>query len=107
MSTNVNYSSIKCQGQELFIGAKVYHYIYGEMIISKIERVRTKFEQFNYVEARIQDRSTMSEIFVEKYGLTNTLTISFREDYINDWLFLDKDSVVIKNEEYANSIYLK
>lgn len=105
MNNNINYSAIMCQDKPLYIEAIVYHYIYGEMTITKIDRVKTKFEQFNYVVARINNRSTMSQAFVDKYGLTPTCSITFREDSIKDWLFINKDDVIIKDPLYANSIY--
>jgi len=120
-SKQINYNDIYCHNEKLHEGSKVYHYIYGEMEVVNIKRVKTKFEQFNYIECRICNPDTVSSIFMANYDIRRhqlkDMIITFREDYINEWLANTKEDIAFKdysdekfkhvNRIYANDIYLE
>lgn len=104
---NVDYSDIMCQGYPIRQGSIVYHYVYGELRLKKITRVKTRFYQFNYLDFDVVNPASLSSVFLKEYGIETVKNVSFRHDYIDDWLFINKDDVTIPIAEYANLIYPK
>lgn len=120
-SKQIDYNDIYCHNEKLHEGSKVYHYVYGEMEVVSIKRVKTKFEQFNYIECRICNPDTVSSIFMANYDIRRhqlkDMIITFREDCINEWLSntFDYINYIIHYSEksnkfnhlYVNDIYIE
>jgi len=107
MNNQINYDDVLCQHVSLKQGTRVFHYIFGELEVVKIQRVKTKYHQFNYVECEIVDASTISENYLNEFDrkISTDDIISFNEKQISEFLFINKADVIIKDERYVNKIY--